>query len=310
MLREGIWNFQLTAGKYHTGGDGYQPKLIRGTAAYGMNYGLTPFGGAIIAEHYRSAAVGIGKSTGSWGPSPWTVRSPIPSWRTAIANRGRASVSCTPSRSTRWAPTSSWRAIAMRLPVIMISAMRSGSATAGATAFMPAIAGIERSAAGPAFTEQQPETYPIHCALRQQTRTRRAVAQPAAVGGRQPVRQREPPELLGRVRQRSHDSAGLQRWLQAHFLRRLSAGYARPVRLFRSQRELHDVDPLDWGQNNNSTTANFSAAHSKQSGDSYSTGISGTMLDDRRMNYSVSTGHTQSSGQSSNLNCGLQQQHR
>ena len=60
--------------------------------------------------------------------------------------------------------------------------------------------------------------------------------------------------------------------------------------------------PLDWGQNNNSTTANFSAAHSKQSGDSYSTGISGTMLDDRRMNYSVSTGHTQSSGQSSNLN--------
>ena len=62
--------------------------------------------------------------------------------------------------------------------------------------------------------------------------------------------------------------------------------------------------PLDWGQSNNSTTANFSAAHSKQSGDSYSTGISGTMLDDRRMNYSVSTGHTQSSGQSSNLNLG------
>lgn len=29
MLREGIWNFQLTAGKYHTGGDGYQPKLIQ-----------------------------------------------------------------------------------------------------------------------------------------------------------------------------------------------------------------------------------------------------------------------------------------
>ncbi|MER1979342.1 fimbria/pilus outer membrane usher protein, partial [Pseudocitrobacter faecalis] len=44
------------------------------------------------------------------------------------------------------------------------------------------------------------------------------------------------------------------------------------------------------------TVASFNASHSKQSGDGYSAGLSGTLLDDHRMNYFVQSGHSQSGG--------------
>ncbi|MCV5277062.1 fimbria/pilus outer membrane usher protein, partial [Escherichia coli] len=40
----------------------------------------------------------------------------------------------------------------------------------------------------------------------------------------------------------------------------------------------------------NQTVASFNASHSKQSGDGYSAGLSGTLLDDHRMNYFVQSG--------------------
>ncbi|MBH3265123.1 fimbrial biogenesis outer membrane usher protein, partial [Serratia marcescens] len=67
MLREGIWDYQMTAGKYHDGTTKYQPKFVQGTLSHGMAYDITPYGGVLVAENYRSAVVGMGKNMGVWG---------------------------------------------------------------------------------------------------------------------------------------------------------------------------------------------------------------------------------------------------
>lgn len=176
------------------------------------------------------------------------------------------------------------------------------SATAGATAFMPTITGIERSAAGPAFwsNNQKRTRYTARYGNKRE-RVELSLSQQLWAGA----------SLYANVSHQNYwGVSGNDRTIQLGYndgFKRISYGvYLQDTRgqYGYSDRSVNFTMsiPLDWGQNNNSTTANFSAAHSKQSGDSYSTGISGTMLDDRRMNYSVSTGHTQSSGQSSNLN--------
>ncbi len=80
MLREGIWNYQLTAGKYHDGTSRYQPKFVQGTLSHGMAYDITPYGGVLVAENYRSAVVGLGKNLGNWGLSLLICPIPTPTW--------------------------------------------------------------------------------------------------------------------------------------------------------------------------------------------------------------------------------------
>lgn len=44
MLREGLWNYQLTVGKYLGGSSRYQPRFMRGTLSHGMTFDVTPYG--------------------------------------------------------------------------------------------------------------------------------------------------------------------------------------------------------------------------------------------------------------------------
>ncbi|WP_164720217.1 fimbria/pilus outer membrane usher protein, partial [Enterobacter hormaechei] len=59
--------YQVTAGKYHDGTNNYQPQFIQGTVAHGAGSDYTPYGGIIMAEHYRSGVVGLGKNMGEYG---------------------------------------------------------------------------------------------------------------------------------------------------------------------------------------------------------------------------------------------------
>lgn len=192
----------------------------------------------------------------------------------------------------------------MRLPVIMISAMRSRAQPLAQRLLCQRLLGSERSAAGPAFpsNNQKRTRYTARYGNKRE-RVELSLSQQLWAGA----------SLYANVSHQNYwGVSGNDRTIQLGYndgFKRISYGvYLQDTRgqYGYSDRSVNFTMsiPLDWGQNNNSTTANFSAAHSKQSGDSYSTGISGTMLDDRRMNYSVSTGHTQSSGQSSNLNPG------
>lgn len=305
MLREGIWNVQFTAGKYHSGSGGYQPELLQGTVARGTVYNLTPYGGIILAEHYRSAAVGVGKNLGSWGAI---------SLDGAISDTDLANGDSKQGQSFRFLYSKSLNQVGT---TFQLAGYR--YATSGYYDLSDAVR--ERSnwkngvyandywdptdvKAGE-FSHQESKKrtrYSAHYGNKRQ-RVELSLNQQLWVGA----------SLYANVSHQNYWSdSGSDRTIQAGYndvYKNISYGaYWQDTRSQYGYSD-HSINflvsiPLSWGNDNNSTTANASMAHSKQSGDSYSTGISGTLLDDHRMNYAVSTGHTRSSGQNSNLNLG------
>ncbi|EOX7393622.1 fimbria/pilus outer membrane usher protein [Enterobacter quasiroggenkampii] len=67
LVRKGQWNYEITAAKYHDGADGYAPAFVESQLARGMSDTVTLSGGLLSAEHYRSAAMGVGKNMGHFG---------------------------------------------------------------------------------------------------------------------------------------------------------------------------------------------------------------------------------------------------
>lgn len=68
MQREGRLKYALTAGKYRSSTtDGDEPKFIQTTGLYGLNNGVTVYGGTQQAEHYRNLAAGLGLGLGDLG---------------------------------------------------------------------------------------------------------------------------------------------------------------------------------------------------------------------------------------------------
>ncbi|EKN5999753.1 fimbria/pilus outer membrane usher protein [Yersinia enterocolitica] len=68
MQREGHLKYGLTAGEYRTVSTGAQtPHFGQATAIYGLPHDITAYGGTLMAENYRAAALGAGYSLGDWG---------------------------------------------------------------------------------------------------------------------------------------------------------------------------------------------------------------------------------------------------
>jgi P pilus assembly protein, porin PapC len=67
LIRNGQWNYDIAAGKYHDGADGYAPAFAESQLSYGASDSITLSGGLLSAEHYRSAALGVGKNMGHFG---------------------------------------------------------------------------------------------------------------------------------------------------------------------------------------------------------------------------------------------------
>lgn len=67
-LREGYLKYNVTAGQYRSSDDAVEhTSLGQVTAMYGLPWGLTVYGGLQGAEHYQSAALGLGWSLGRFG---------------------------------------------------------------------------------------------------------------------------------------------------------------------------------------------------------------------------------------------------
>lgn len=67
-LREGYMKYNITGGQYRSSDDEVEhTSLGQATLMYGLPWGLTAFGGFQGAEHYQSAALGLGWSLGSLG---------------------------------------------------------------------------------------------------------------------------------------------------------------------------------------------------------------------------------------------------
>lgn len=68
MQRPGQLKYSLTAGEYDPSGpDDATPTFAQGTLIYGLNNAVTLYGGAMGAETYQAAALGVGVGLGEWG---------------------------------------------------------------------------------------------------------------------------------------------------------------------------------------------------------------------------------------------------
>lgn len=74
MQREGRVKYALTAGKYRSsteGGD--EPEFVQGTILYGLNSGVTLYGGTQQADRYRNVAAGVGLGLSDLGSVSFDV---------------------------------------------------------------------------------------------------------------------------------------------------------------------------------------------------------------------------------------------
>jgi len=67
LVRKGQWNYDVAAGKYHDGANGYAPGFAESQLSYGISDTITLSGGLLSAEHYQSAALGVGQNMGHFG---------------------------------------------------------------------------------------------------------------------------------------------------------------------------------------------------------------------------------------------------
>ncbi|MGY0162915.1 fimbria/pilus outer membrane usher protein [Edwardsiella tarda] len=303
MLREGIWNYQVTAGRYQNGSTTYTPSFLQGTVARGIAYGLTPYGGVIVGQNYRSAALGIAKNMGEWGAISFDAAYSD----TALASGDRAR-----GQSYRFLYSKSLNQLGTN---VQLAGYR--YATSGYYDFSDAVEERSRWRQGiyenSYYDPSKPQTGIADLDSRNQHRVYTT--------------------RYANKRERLDVSINQQLWQGAMLYANMSSqtywggdGRDRTIQLgyndafrsisyglylqdTRSQYGYADRSinlsvsiPLSWGHNNRSVSLNFSGAHSRQVGDSYNAGVSGTLLDDQRMSYSVTTGHSESGGQSSALN--------
>jgi len=68
LMREGIWKYNFALGEFRHGYNASKPWVGQATAAYGLPYGLTLFGGGMVAQHnFQSAAIGLGWNLEDFG---------------------------------------------------------------------------------------------------------------------------------------------------------------------------------------------------------------------------------------------------
>ncbi len=68
LQREGRLRYGITAGRYRHSSDSYgDPQFVQGTLLWGLPHNMTAYGGTQLAENYRALLLGTGVNMGAWG---------------------------------------------------------------------------------------------------------------------------------------------------------------------------------------------------------------------------------------------------
>lgn len=67
QLRQGVWRYSATVGRYNPASAQQTPLLWQGTLAMGTHWNTTFYGGLMASDYYRAGALGISKDLGSIG---------------------------------------------------------------------------------------------------------------------------------------------------------------------------------------------------------------------------------------------------
>lgn len=309
MLREGIWDYQVTAGKYHNGTTSYKPNFVQGTLSHGMPYDVTPYGGLMVAENYRSAVVGMGKNLGNLGAVSLDV---------SYSDTDLANGDSKQGQSVRFLYSKSLNNLGTEF---RIAGYR--YSTSGYYDFSDAVAERDRYENGiyrneyydqndyanlgvPGWADSRRRTYYTDTFGNKRQRVELSINQ--RLGGSS--------TLYANLSNQSYwGGIGEERTAQAGFNSTYkNASYGVFYQDSRSNYGYKDrsvnltvsVPFSFFSKESSDMTASFNVGHSKQMGSTYSTSLSGTALDDNRLNYVVQTGHDKNSGQTSSANVGYQ----
>ena len=67
LLREGVWRYSATAGRYNGAGDHERPTFWQATVARGGQWNTTLYGGVLSSQYYRASALGVARDFGDLG---------------------------------------------------------------------------------------------------------------------------------------------------------------------------------------------------------------------------------------------------
>lgn len=309
MLREGIWDYQLTAGKYHDGTTHYQPSFVQGTLSRGMTYDVTPYGGLMVAQNYRSAVAGLGKNMGRWGAV---------SFDASYSDTDLANGDSKQGQSVRFLYSKSLSDLGTEF---RIAGYR--YSTSGYYDFSDAVAERDSYESGTYRNEYYDENDYRNLGVPGWAESRRRTTYTDKFGNK---RQRVELSINQRMGASSTLYANVSNqsyWGGSSEDRTVQAGFNSSYKntsygIFyqdsrsnygykdRSVNVTVSVPFSFFSKESSDMTASFNVGHSEQSGNTYSSGLSGTALDDDRLNYVVQTGHDEYSGQTSSANIGYQ----
>lgn len=304
MLREGILDYQLTAGKYRDGFSNYKPLFMQMGVAQGMGRDVTPYGGLLVAENYRSGVIGVGKNMGLWGAV---------SLDASYSDTRLVSGESKQGESLRFLYSKSLNSLGteFRLAGYRYS-------TAGYYDFSDAIAERDRWEDGlyrndyidendgyegiPDWTESRRRTYYTSTFNNKRQRLDLSINQ--RFGSRSSF-------YLNATNQSYWGESGSDRTIQIG----LNSGYNNinyGVYAQDSRGRGHDDRSVNvsvsipFGSTSSYLNSNSNISHSSQGGSTYSSGVSGTLLDDNRMNYGAQLGRSDLGGTNRSVNAGYQ----
>lgn len=90
MLRQGGRRYQFTLGKYRSGLPRAMPGFLQATYSIGLVRDVTPYAGVTYAGDYRAATVGVGKNLGVLGGISFDISQARTRYRDSQIRRGRS----------------------------------------------------------------------------------------------------------------------------------------------------------------------------------------------------------------------------
>ncbi|WP_241611491.1 fimbria/pilus outer membrane usher protein [Rosenbergiella epipactidis] len=304
MLREGIWSYQVTAGRYNDGLNGYSPNFIQGTVSSGTSYNLTPYGGAIVADNYRSAVAGVGTSLGNLGALSVDATYAVTNLASGSKQQGQ-SYRVLYSKSLNTYGTD-FRLAGYRYSTSgyydlsdAVNERRDWKQGYYETDYTDP---NKENSGTPSWAQKNNSTYTSSTYSNKRQRMEVSLSQSLGEYGS---------IYVNGSQQRYWNTSGSSRTAQLGYngqSRRINYGIYWQTTKTQYGYSDNSVNvvlsiPLNVDSSNTNTTMiNTQLAHSRQNGDSYNTGVSGTLLEDSRLSYGLSTGKSQGSDQNSAAN--------
>ena len=306
LERRGLWNKQLSAGKYYDNVYGYEPSFIQGALSHGLNDIFTLYGGVLSAENYSAGALGLGTNLGNKGAFSVDL-----TWAdTSLANGQRSQGS-----SVRFLYAKSFLGSGTDF---QIAGYR--YSTSGYYDFSEAIAEHQRWHNGsyenyywdkqdsndPEWVVKKPETFYTSSYSNKKERF--------DISGSQHLGEKTT-FYLNFSKQNYWETTKEDMSAQAGLSSSLGrTSFSVYYQNSRNHYSAHDdsinfrVSIPFYFKNHNSMTATFSSNTSQSGGSSGTAGVSGTLLEDGRLSYAVDTAYDRDTHSSQNASAGYQGQ--